>query len=318
MFGILKKKLKQFAESVKKVKKEPPAGRPRIRKTTKIRKVLGLKLTEKDLEQPLWDLHLALLESDVSLEVAEELCDGIKKELLGSEVKGSIEDAVQRAIWDGLTRALAFDTYNIVDKVRNGEKPYVILFVGPNGSGKTTTIAKLANLLKKNGLSCVIAAADTFRAASIEQLEVHGNRVGVRVIKHGYGADPAAVAFDAVKHAQAAGLDAVLVDTAGRQQTNVNLVEEMKKIERVVKPKLKIFVGESIAGNAIIEQVKEFHKAIGLDGVILSKLDVDEKGGTAISISKTTGVPIVYVGTGQDYDSLEPFNKEKIIKAILS
>jgi fused signal recognition particle receptor len=312
MFGRLKEKLKQFSSSVKKEKK------PRIRTTTKLKKALGLKLTEKDLEQPLWDLHLALLESDVSLEVAEEICDGIKKELLENGVKGNVEDAVQKAIKDALEGELSFETYDLVDKVKHSEKPYIMLFVGPNGSGKTTTIAKIANLFKKNGLSCVIAAADTFRAASIEQLEVHGNRLGVRVIKHKYGSDPTAVAYDAVKHAEAKKLDAVLVDTAGRQQTNLNLIEEMRKIERVIAPQLKIFVGESIAGSTIIEQVRDFNEAIGLDGVILAKLDVDEKGGTAISISKTTGVPIIYVGTGQDYDALERFDKEKIIKAILS
>ena len=188
--------------------------------------------------------------------------------------------------------------------------------MGINGGGKTTTIAKLANLLIKNDLKCVLVAGDTFRAASIQQLEEYANNLKVKLIKHDYNSDPAAVAFDGVKYAKSHSLDVVLIDTAGRQHSNKNLMEEMKKIVKVVRPDLKIFVGESITGNDAIEQVREFNKAISIDSIILSKADIDEKGGTAISITYVSGKPILYIGTGQEYNNLEKFDKEKIIKTI--
>ena len=196
------------------------------------------------------------------------------------------------------------------------EKPYVIVFFGINGSGKTTTIAKIAHLLQKNSLSVVLAASDTFRAASIEQLQEHADKLNIKLIKHNYGSDPSAVAFDAIKHSKAHNIDVVLVDTAGRLHSNINLIDEMKKIVRVTKPDLKIFVGESITGNDCVEQCSSFNENIGIDAIILTKADVDEKGGTAISISYVTKKPILYLGMGQSYDSLEEFNPEKIVASI--
>jgi len=188
------------------------------------------------------------------------------------------------------------------------------VFFGINGTGKTTTIAKVANLLLKNKISCVLAAGDTFRAASIEQIQHHADNLNLKVIKHDYGADPAAVAFDAIKHAKAHNIDAVLIDTAGRMHTSGNLLSEMEKICRVTDPDLKIFVAESIAGNDAIQQAKNFDETIGIDGAILTKADVDDKGGTAISISYVTKKPILFLGTGQEYDNIEVFNKEKFIE----
>ena len=196
------------------------------------------------------------------------------------------------------------------------EKPFVIVFVGFNGSGKTTTIAKLAHWLKKNGLSVVIAASDTFRAGAIEQLEEHAKRVGVRVIKHDYGADPAAVAYDAIQHAKARGIDVVLVDTAGRNELNRNLMDEMRKIVRVTKPDLVIFVGDALAGNAVVEQARQFNDAVRIDGVILTKLDADARGGAALSISHAIGAPILFVGVGQGYDDLKPFDEKWFVDRI--
>ena len=202
-------------------------------------------------------------------------------------------------------------------EIRNKvEKPYVIAFFGINGSGKTTSIAKLANMLKEKNVSCVLAAADTFRAASIEQLSLHAEKIGVRIIKHTYGADPAAVAFDAIKHARAKDIDVVLIDTAGRMHSNTNLIDEMKKIIRVAKPDLKIFVGESITGNDCVEQAKTFNEAVGIDGIILTKADIDEKGGAAVSVSYVTKKTILYLGVGQEYKDLQPFDSEVIIKGL--
>ena len=192
----------------------------------------------------------------------------------------------------------------------------MIAFVGINGSGKTTTIAKVAQLLKKSGLSVVLAAADTFRAAAIDQLQVHADALGCKLIRHDYGADPAAVAFDAIEHAKAKNKDVVLVDTAGRLHSNTNLVDEMKKIIRVAKPHLKIFVGESITGNDCVEQARTFDEAIGIDGIILSKADIDDKGGAALSISYVTKKPILYLGVGQSYDDLQAFDKNKFLAQV--
>jgi fused signal recognition particle receptor len=182
-----------------------------------------------------------------------------------------------------------------------------------NGSGKTTTIAKMVKLFQDNNMKCVIAASDTFRAAAIQQLEEHANRLKVKLIKHDYGADPAAVAYDAIEHAKAKDLDVVFIDTAGRLHSNTNLMDEMKKIIRVAKPDMKIFIGESITGNDCVEQAKQFNEAVGIDAIILSKADVDEKGGAAISVSYVTGKPIIYIGTGQEYNDLEKFDKKLVL-----
>lgn len=190
----------------------------------------------------------------------------------------------------------------------------VIMMVGTNGHGKTTTLAKLTNLFQKHNFRCVFAASDTFRAASIEQLEHHANKLGVRMIKHAYGADPAAVAFDAVK---AKDKDIVLIDTAGRQTPNANLMEEMAKIKRVAKPDIIIYVGEAIAGSDLVEQAKAFNDKISIDGIILTKADVDDKGGALLSVVQATSKPILYIGTGQNYDDIEKFEPEKFVSKIL-
>ena len=208
-------------------------------------------------------------------------------------------------------------TIDLIEEIKNKkEKPYIIAFFGINGSGKTTSIAKLANMLKEEKISCVLAASDTFRAASIEQLQQHADKLGIKMIKHDYGSDPAAVAFDAIKHAKAKSIDVVLIDTAGRMHSNTNLIDEMKKIIRVAKPDLKIFVGESITGNDCVEQAKTFNEAVGIDGIILAKADIDEKGGAAVSVSYVTKKPILFLGTGQKYGDLQVFNSEVVMKSL--
>ncbi len=283
-------------------------------------KVSQTEISEKDVENALWDLEIELLEADVALETVEELKERIKEKLVGQKVKigtnkkALVEEAVREAVLEVLTPERRID---LLEMIRSKEeKPFVIAFVGFNGSGKTTTIAKLAHWLKKNGLSVVIAASDTFRAGAIEQVEEHAKRVGVKVIKHSYGADPAAVAYDAIQHAKARGLDVVLIDTAGRNELNRNLMDEMKKIARVTKPDLVIFVGDSLAGNSVVEQAKQFNEAVEIDGVILTKLDADARGGAALSISHAIGAPILFVGVGQGYDDLKPFDERWFVERI--
>ncbi|WP_042701632.1 signal recognition particle-docking protein FtsY [Thermococcus sp. PK] len=297
MFGKLKEKLSSFVD-----------------------KVAQTEISEKDVENALWDLELELLEADVALEVVEELKEKIKQKLVGQKVKiGTnkkeiVEKAVKEAVLEVLTPERRIDLLEMIKSKQ--EKPFVIVFVGFNGSGKTTTIAKLANWLKKNGLSVVIAASDTFRAGAIEQVEEHAKRVGVKLIKHGYKSDPAAVAYDAIEHAKARGIDVVLVDTAGRNELNRNLMDEMKKIVRVTKPDLVIFVGDALAGNAIIEQARQFNEAVRIDGVILTKLDADARGGAALSIAHAIGAPILFVGVGQGYGDLMPFDEKWMLEKI--
>ncbi len=297
MFGKLKEKLGSFVERVSQT-----------------------EISEKDVENALWDLELELLEADVALETVEELKERIKEKLVGKKVKigtnkkAIVEEAVHEAVLEVLTPEKRIDLLEMIKS--KGEKPFVIAFVGFNGSGKTTTIAKLAHWLKKNGLGVVIAASDTFRAGAIEQVEEHAKRVGVKVIKHSYGADPAAVAYDAIQHAKARGLDVVLIDTAGRNELNRNLMDEMKKIVRVTNPDLVIFVGDSLGGNSVVEQAKQFNEAVKIDGVILTKLDADARGGAALSISHAIGAPILFVGVGQGYDDLKPFDERWFVKSI--
>jgi fused signal recognition particle receptor len=209
------------------------------------------------------------------------------------------------------------EPFDIAEKIKEKkDKPYVILFCGINGSGKTTTIAKIADSLKRRRISCVLAAADTFRAASIEQIKEHSEKIGIKTISHEYGSDPASVGFDAIKYAEKNSIDCVLIDTAGRMHTSKNLLKEIEKISRVCEPDIKIFVGESITGNDVIEQAKTFNWEIKIDGIVLTKADIDEKGGTALSVGYVTKKPILYLGTGQHYDDIEVFDKGKFIEKL--
>ena len=279
-------------------------------------KVTKIQLSDDKFEEIFQPLEIALLESNVALEVVEKIKADLKQELMSDRIH---RKQVDQIVHDTLKKSIE-DLFNVegIDLLKKAKekKPYVIAFFGVNGSGKTTTIAKFANLFLKHKKTVVMAAADTFRAAAIQQLEEHANKLGVKIIKHDYESDPAAVAFDAIKHAQSKGIDIVLIDTAGRQHANKNLMQELEKVIRVNKPDLKVFIGESITGNDCIEQAKQFNEAVGIDVIVLTKADVDEKGGAAISISYVTGKPIIYLGMGQTYDDLVPFNKEKILESV--
>ena len=263
----------------------------------------------------MWQLEIDLLESDVAMEVAEEIKRDIKKKLVGVSRKEA-RKIVEKAIRDAIYRILKESEGDFFEEIKSKEKPIVIMFVGVNGSGKTTAIAKLAWKLKNMGYSCIIAACDTFRAGAIEQLGKHAENLGIKLIKHDFGSDPAAVAYDAIEHAKARHKDVVLIDTAGRMQTNINLMEEMKKIKRVAKPDMIIFVGDALTGNDAIEQAKKFHEAVGIDGVILTKVDADAKGGAALSIAYTIKKPLYFIGIGQEYDKQIPFKADWMMKKI--
>ena len=281
-----------------------------------LKKVKEKKLTEKEVEEILAELRLALLENDVALNTAEKICDDIKKSLVGSRVtRGKVKDAIKKALRESILDVMKQEKIDLEQLIENKDGPFLIIFLGFNGVGKTTAIAKLAKKFKK--YKPIIAAGDTFRAASIEQLEEHGRKLGVEIIKHKYGADSAAVIFDAVKHAKAVGSKLVLADTAGRSHTNVNLMDELKKICRVNKPDMKILVLDALAGNDIYDQSKLFDDAVKVDALILNKTDVYERGGAALSAKHTIGKPILYLGTGQGYDDIEEFEPEKIVQNLL-
>ncbi len=280
----------------------------------------GAVIREKHLENVLWEMELALMESDVAVEALEEMKAIIKKRLVGLRVenRAAITPTIEKALKASLVELLSKTTFDPQTLLEKRDRPLVIAFVGVNGTGKTTTIAKIVDWLQQNGKSVVMAASDTFRAGAIEQLEVHAERLGCKFIKHQAGGDPAAVAFDAVEHAKAKHRDIVMIDTAGRMQTNSNLMDEMKKIKRVAKPDLIMFVGDSLAGNDAIDQAKKFHEAVGIDAVVLTKLDVDAKGGAALSISSAIGQPIAFVGIGQEYGDIMPFDATWIVERIFA
>jgi len=285
-------------------------------------RVSKTELREEKLEPILQDLRLVLLENDVAYSVAESLCETVKASLVGVEVTrfGNVKNLAVESLREALAKALdqgdRIDLLQAAAAKRTKEAPLVVVFVGVNGSGKTTTVAKVAHLLMGGGFSVVMAGSDTYRAGSIEQLEEHGRRLGVKVIKHQYGADAAAVAFDAVSHARASGVDVVLVDTAGRMQTNQNLMDEMRKITRVANTDLTIFVGDALTGNDVVAQAEEFCRHVELSGSILTKIDAHAKGGSAISVAYVTRKPILYFGVGQRYEDLVPFEPEFILSRL--
>ncbi len=276
-------------------------------------------LEEKDLEEPMWALEMALLESDVALPVAEEIVKEVKGDLVGRKKKiGADTGAIaEQSLRNALINLLSKNHLDFDEYIKGKEKPVKILFVGVNGTGKTTSIAKVARYLMNQDYSVVLAAGDTFRAGAIEQLEVHGNALGLKVVKHKTGGDPAAVIFDAIEYARAHNKDVVLADTAGRLHTNINLMDQMRKIVRVTKPDLLIFVDEAIAGNDAVERARLFNESVPIGGSILTKTDADAKGGSAISIAYITGKPVLFLGVGQTYPDLVKFEPGWLVDRLM-
>lgn len=283
-------------------------------------------LSKDDVESILNEFELALIESDVAQEVVDGITKDLKEALTGTKVPRSEDKAeyVKTQLKESIRKR--FESSGKIDLLamisaklkenKNEFRPFVVLFLGINGTGKTTTVARLAYLLKNKKISVVLACGDTHRAGAIEQLSEHAERLNVKAIAQSYGSDPAAVAKDAELYAEAHRIDVVLIDSAGRIQTSKNLMDEMQKIVRVVKPDLKIFVGDSLAGNDAVSQAKEFKTFTDFDAAILTKADADVKGGAALSITYITGKPIIYLGVGQEYKDLVPFDEAKFIESL--
>ncbi len=312
----IKREIKEVKKEIVKIKEKPEKKsfiKKLFERTTK--KIIEKRLTEKEILPILNELEIDLIEADVAVEVAEKIKNDLLRELTGKEIKrGKEEEAIVEALKNSLRDILSVPTVDL-KKIATEKKPVVLLFLGFNGSGKTTSIAKLANWLKSQGFTCVLAAADTFRAASLEQLEEHAGKIGVKVIKHKYGADPAAVVYDAIEHAKAKGINFVLADTAGRVHTNKDLMKEMEKIVCVNRPDLKILVIDSLTGNDAILQARAFSQ-IGVDATIFTKVDVNEKGGAILSVTNELKKPILFLGTGQRYEDFEKFDAEKFINKL--
>ena len=289
-----------------------------------VQKISQKELSDQDISKILDEFLLALVENNVAYSVAKQICDNLHEKLRATQFRrftDSTEPArgVLREVLLELLRGSGEESfYKVLNESKNAHRPAIILFVGVNGTGKTSSIAKVGHLLLRKGFSVVVAAADTYRTGSIEQIEEHARRIGIKTIKHDYGADAAAVAFDAVNYAIAHGTNVVLIDTAGRMQTNKNLLEEMKKIARVAKPNLTILVVDSLTGNDAVEQGKSFSNAVNIDGVVLTKLDADAKGGSAISIAAIMGKPIFFATVGQNYEDLVSFEPEQMVEKIIS
>lgn len=328
MFEKLKEKLGGFKNSIGgaiqekeepveeiKVEEEsiPEKNEKKVGVLSKIRTAVVEKefiIEEKSLKDPLWELEMVLLESDVALPVTEKIVESVKNELLGTRRKIGSDTGkiVESALRNAILKVISVDSFDFDEFIKNSPKPVSIVFVGVNGTGKTTTIAKMGERFKEQGYSVVIAAGDTFRAGAIQQLEKHANNLGVKIIKHQEGADPAAIIYDAIQYSKARHKDIILADTAGRMHTNINLMDQLKKVCRVNDPDLIIFVDEAVAGNDAVERANLFNSAVPINGSILTKQDADAKGGAAISISYTTGKPILFLGTGQSYKDLIKFD----------
>lgn len=309
-------------EKIKAVEEEKRELKPKVSVKGRLKAAItgAVELKDSDLKDLLSELELALLEADVEQTTAEEICREMRKKLAGKKIaRGkSVEAFVKKEIAGILLGMMHTEQFDLLKKVRaKKDKPFKILFLGPNGAGKTTSIAKLTWLLQSKGMKVIWAASDTFRAASIEQLEKHAKKLNVRVIKHQYGADPAAVAFDAVKAAQGKRIDVVLIDSAGRQETNSNLMGELQKIVRVVQPDLRLYVGEAFTGQSLLQQAKEYDKIVGVDAFILTKIDCDAKGGTTISLLYKLGKPILFVGVGQEYKDLKKFEPLFVLDKVI-
>jgi fused signal recognition particle receptor len=329
MFDGLREKLRSvqevFGTSIRAASTPQAGGAPEARREPGLAervKILvtdgELVLTERQIEGPLQELEMVLLENDVALPVTDEILRQVKEELVGKHraVGRAPEAVILSALRDAIVRVLG-EGFDLAGYIRNHPRPVKILFTGVNGTGKTTTVAKVGDYLKKLGFSVVIASGDTYRAGALEQIATHAERLGIRIIQHTAGGDPSAVLFDAVEYATSHRVDVVLADSAGRFHNRVNLMNQLEKMKRVMRPDLVVYVDEAVAGNDAVVRAGEFEKLVGTDAVILTKADMDMRGGAAISIAHTVGKPIMFLGTGQGYDDLMPFSPGRVVDELL-
>jgi fused signal recognition particle receptor len=308
---------KQIEDSIEQELQRVLQTRKSIGEAVTTEKQPSWTIDEGKLDELLWDLEIGLLEADVAYSVIDSIKKDIKQEIRNVPFeKSKAGEFIETILKNAIAHVLKANNFDFSRFIEEKKKPVVIMFVGVNGTGKTLSIAKIAHLLHAMGKTCVMAAGDTFRAGAIEQLTIHADNLGVKIIKHGPGSDPAAVAYDAIEHAKAKHRDVVLLDTAGRMQTNSNLMDEMAKIKRVAKPDMIIFVGDALSGNDAVEQAKRFNEVVGIDGVILTKVDADAKGGSSLSIAYTIGKPLLFIGVGQEYKDQIPFNPEWMVQHI--
>jgi fused signal recognition particle receptor len=277
-----------------------------------------LIVSEKNIAEALEELELTLLESDVALPVTDAIIANVRAELVGKHRKigESVDALVVSALKKALLNVLG-NGFDLVSYIKTHERPVKILFTGVNGTGKTTSVAKIGSYLKKQGFTVVIGAGDTYRAGAIEQIAVHAERLGIRIIQHQEGADPSAVLFDAVQYATSHKIDVVLADTAGRFHNKSNLMSQLEKIRRVMKPDLVVYVDEAVAGNDAVIRAAEFDRTVGADAIVLTKADMDSRGGAAISIAHTIGKPLMFLGVGQAYDDIMPFDPVQVVDELL-
>jgi fused signal recognition particle receptor len=287
-----------------------------------VEKVSTTTLTGPEVESLLQDFYLQLVAADVAVETADAVVEGLRQRLKEfrvprfSDKREMVKDVLKSTLSTVIKTASIQDVLKTAEERRKSGRLVVIMFVGPNGSGKTSTVVKLAHYLRKKGYSAILASADTFRAGAIEQLETLGEKAGFLVVSQQYGADPAAVAVDAISKAASLRANFVIIDTAGRTEVDRGLLEEMRKIKRVAKPDYVIYIGDALAGNVAVNQAKMFDEVVGVDFVVLAKLDADAKGGSAVSISHATGKPLLFVCTGQELDDLDDNPRQRLLDAL--
>ncbi len=335
MFDSLKNRLKsvqqKFGSSIEDAipPSEIPSFEPELPKdekkstdfVTKVKTLVKdreIVLDEAAVQEPLQELEIVLLENDVAYPTVEAIVENVRTELVGKSrrIGSSVEALVAGTLQHALLEVLG-EGFSLTGYIDSHDRPVKVLFTGVNGTGKTTTIAKIAYYLKKQGYSVVIGSGDTFRAGANEQMITHAERIGVKVIRHQQGADPSAVLFDSVQYANAHSIDVVLADTAGRFHNRANLMKQLEKIRRVMKPDLVVYVDEAVAGNDAVIRAGEFHSAVGTDAVVLTKADMDPRGGAAISIAHTIGRPVMFLGTGQGYDDIVPFLPDALVADLI-
>ncbi|NLY29727.1 MAG: signal recognition particle-docking protein FtsY [Firmicutes bacterium] len=283
-----------------------------------VARVDSLLSTHKRIDEELFEeLEEVLIQADVGVDTTLRLVDAVREKIKAGGITDPEE--VRPILRETILEIL---TANTAPLELPEDVPAVIMVVGVNGAGKTTTIAKLAHRFKSQGKRVILGAADTFRAAAIEQLEIWANRVGVEIVKHQPGADPAAVAFDTIQAGRARGCDVVIIDTAGRLQTKTNLMKELEKIGRVVERELQgrtpevLLVVDATTGQNALSQAKLFSEAVSVTGVVLTKLDGTAKGGIIIAIAEELGLPVKLIGIGEAYDDLRDFDPEDFVAAL--